>query len=200
VNGDRDATQTINSYAGFGEATVPLGDPRLRFTLGGRYTRDDKALDLVFTGAGFPGTVARFQQQSKTGFDLWTGRAALNYKVTDEATIYATVGRGAKSGGYPRFPLAAAIGQPAEVYAKSTSLTYEVGTKLRLGNRISFDLAGFYNDVEDESSTSSASSSSTSISTRVAMVSRRRAPRLWAGAGRWLVASPGPMRRSERQT
>lgn len=150
LNGDRDATQTINSYAGFGEVTVPLGDPRLRFTLGGRYTRDDKALDLVFTGAGFPGTVARFQQQSKTGFDLWTGRAALNYEVTDEANIYATVGRGAKSGGYPRFPLAAAIGQPAEVYARSTSLTYEVGIKLRLGNRISFDLAGFYNDVEDE--------------------------------------------------
>lgn len=38
LNGDRDATQDIASYAAFGETTFALGDPRLKGTLGLRYT------------------------------------------------------------------------------------------------------------------------------------------------------------------
>ena len=151
LNGDRDATQKINSYAAFGEITAPIGSPRLKGTIGMRFTRDEKSLDAVFTGVDFPGTVARFAEKSSADFDLLTGRAALNWSATDDVNLYVTVARGAKSGGFPRFTLSAALGAASRSYAKSTSWTYEGGLKARfLGGRGTLDLAGFYNDVSDE--------------------------------------------------
>ncbi|MCC5888189.1 MAG: TonB-dependent receptor [Gammaproteobacteria bacterium] len=151
LNGDRDATQKIDSYAAYGEVTAPLGSPRLRGTLGLRYTRDEKSLNATFLGVGFPGSVDEFAQRSSANFDLWTGRAALLWEATDDINLYATIGRGAKSGGFPRFTLSAAVGQESQAYAESTSWTYEIGAKAGLpGGRGQWELSGFYNDVSDE--------------------------------------------------
>jgi iron complex outermembrane recepter protein len=151
LNGDRDATQTIDSYAAYGEVTAPLFTPRLKGTAGLRFTRDEKTLDATFTGVGFPGSVEFFEENSEANFDLVTGRLALAYEATDNINLYATAGRGAKSGGFPRLTLNAAFGALSPSYAESTSWTYEAGMKARLpGGRASFDINGFYNDVEDE--------------------------------------------------
>lgn len=131
--------------------TAPLGSPRLKGTLGLRYTRDEKTLDATYQGVGFPGTVSSFRESSSANFDMWTGRAALSYAATEDVNLYATVGRGAKSGGFPRFTLSAAIGAPSQAYAKSTSWTYEGGLKASLfEGRGRLDISGFYNDVTDE--------------------------------------------------
>ncbi|MEO1367483.1 MAG: TonB-dependent receptor, partial [Acidobacteriota bacterium] len=151
LNGDRDAEQVIDSYAAYGEVTVPLGTPRLRATAGLRYTVDEKSLDATFRGVGFPGSVDFFEEESRADFDFLTGRLALLYEATDDVNLYATLGRGAKSGGFPRLTLNAAFGAPSPAYAESTSWTYEAGVKARLARgRARLDVSGFYNDVDDE--------------------------------------------------
>jgi len=151
LNGDRDAVQTIDSYAVFGEVTLPLGDPRWKATFGGRYTRDEKEISAQFTGVGFPGTPISFEENSSANFDLITGRAALMFEATDDTNFYATVGRGAKSGGFPRFTLSAAVGAASQAYAESTSWTYETGVKSQLlGGRAHAELGVFLNEVDDE--------------------------------------------------
>ena len=151
LNGDRDATQKIDSYAAYGEVTASLFNPRFKGTAGLRYTRDEKTLDASFTGIGFPGSVDFFEEESDADFGLWTGRLAMAFEATQNVNLYATVGRGAKSGGFPRFTLNGAFGAESPNYAESTSWTYEAGVKARLPDgRARFQLSGFYNDVEDE--------------------------------------------------
>lgn len=151
LSGDRDATQRIDSYAAYGEITVPFPGPRADLTGGLRYTRDEKTLDATFAGVGFPGSVDAFAETGAAAFDLVTGRLAWTFEATEDVSLYATVGRGAKSGGFPRLTLNAAFGIRSPAYAESTSWTYEAGVKARaLGGRARFDVAVFHNDVEDE--------------------------------------------------
>ncbi len=150
LNGDRDAEQLIDSYAVFGEVTFPLGES-LSATAGLRYTRDEKTLDASFAGVGFPGSVDFFSEDSGVDFDFLTGRLALSYRLNNETNLYATVGRGAKSGGFPRLTLNAAFGATSQAYAESESWTYEAGIKTNfLNGRGNIDIAAFSNDVEDE--------------------------------------------------
>ena len=150
LNGDRDNEQLIDSYAVFGEVTTPITS-RLTGTIGGRFTRDDKRFTGRFTGVGFPGTPTRFNEVGNRSFDLYNARAALRYALSDSVSAYATVALGEKSGGFPRFTLNAALGNASPSYAKSTTISYEVGTKGRFANgRGGFDLSGYLHDTRKE--------------------------------------------------
>lgn len=150
LNGDRDNEQTINSYALFGEVSFPVAS-RLEATVGGRFTRDEKSFTGQFTGVGFPGTAAQFSERAKRSFNLWNGRAALTYEIADGTKAYATVALGEKSGGFPRFTLNAALGNPSPSYDKTTTISYEAGVKGGFAEgRGRFDIAAYLNNTRDE--------------------------------------------------
>lgn len=149
-NGYRDNTYKTTSISAFGEVTAPVAR-NLEATVGLRYTHDNKDMNATFLGNGFPGTAVSFDQTDSRDYDLLTGRFSLNYALTRNSAVYGTVGRGAKSGGFPRWTNNAALGMLDLPYAESTSWSYEVGSKNRfMDGRGYFNVAAFFNDVKDE--------------------------------------------------
>lgn len=150
TNGTRDINLTASSASVFGEVTVPV-TTRLKATGGLRFNHDWKDYSSVFTGNGFPGTVAGFRQSGDLTYNYVTGRASLAYDLSDTSNIYATVSRGYKAGGFPRFPTDSAFGQATAPYKSASYWTYELGSKNEfLGGRARLDLAGFLNRARNE--------------------------------------------------
>src|SRR5690606_27128904 len=111
----------IKSYGLFGEAYFEFSD-RLKLTAGLRYNNDKKTVIARSTLAAFlaphggggtvfdspfvgsfdadPGTPGNQLVQERTvKFNKLTGRAVLDFKITDDNLIYASYSRGYKSGG-----------------------------------------------------------------------------------------------------
>lgn len=150
TNGWRENRYKTGSQAIFGELTQRLGE-RWEATAGLRYTHERKRYSSTFTSNGFAGTVPTHTQDGTLNFDLLTGRLALNYALSDDAVLYASAARGAKSGGFPNFTNNAPTGGRDEPYRESRSWSYEVGSKTSLlGGRAQLNAALFYNEVEDE--------------------------------------------------
>ncbi len=146
-------------WAAFGEATYSLTD-KLDFTLGIRYTEEDKTLnrtdtielivpDLVVSSTPFP-------EASET-FDDISGTVGLTYQWNPDIMTYAKVSKGYISGGFnPRAP--DVEGQTIEDkfqfwlngFDEETVITYELGWKTTLlDSRLQINGAAFYNDYSD---------------------------------------------------
>lgn len=141
------------SYAGFADARFKLSD-NLTFGVGGRYTKDEKALVTNFalspTGAcpvGFAGIVAANCRGSED-FGEFTYRASLDYQFDGGQLVYASYSRGFRSGGFNgRAATPTAIGpyQPEIVDA------YEIGLKADwLDRRLRTNIAIFQTDYSDK--------------------------------------------------
>jgi iron complex outermembrane receptor protein len=97
VPGDTFGTQKTDSISGFGQMTAEIL-PRLKATLGIRYTSDRRSFDGYVnrpTGVLLNGPFA-----DKTTFKNLTGRASLDYQISDDIMIYAAYNKGFKSGVY----------------------------------------------------------------------------------------------------
>lgn len=161
------------SYAPFGNIQFDI-TPSLVLTMAGRYdTERRKVRDIApadinpLTGASYNQCVAFTGQQiedchlTKT-FHSFEPKVSLSYDLGGLGSVYASYGKGFKSGGFnpigSRQALqAAAVGSgidPNTVYVqpfydKETSTSWELGTKLRLFNR-SLSLTGaiFTTDIQ----------------------------------------------------
>jgi iron complex outermembrane receptor protein len=139
---------TANSYAAFGEVTVPLAGG-LRGIAGLRITHEDKDARYDFVGSGIAGTVSRHQQHADFSDTFATGRIGLTYDWSDGVMSYATIGRGAVAGGLTTSPRNIQTGLDERIIPTSTSLTYEAGLKSNLwGGHAMLNLSLFFNDVE----------------------------------------------------
>lgn len=134
------ASLGTKSYAAFGQATVNLSDD-LRLIGGGRYTRENRTID---TEAHPLNAIAI---SDRTHFNSFSFRAGLEYDLTPENMLYATVSKGFKSGGFNIF---AATPTVTNVYRPETLTSYTLGVRNRfLDNTVQFNLEGFYWDYKD---------------------------------------------------
>jgi iron complex outermembrane receptor protein len=126
----------------FGQATASLGD-RLDLSAGVRFDHESKdaTLETFFDPQIAP--VSRVE--AERGFSTVSPQLAAAYRLRPEYTVYATVGRGFKAGG---FNSASPAGR--EAYDEEQTWHVEGGLKTLLaGGRVSANAAVFHIDWDD---------------------------------------------------
>ncbi|MCC7259349.1 MAG: TonB-dependent receptor [Gammaproteobacteria bacterium] len=139
------------SFAIFGQADYDL-TARLTLTLGARLTWEKKDADLAgiqLTGPGLgPPLSAEYAVTADENWDAFTPKAAVSYRINDDAMVYGSAARGFKSGGYQG---TAGTGASAAVaYDPEYAWSYEIGTKTEwLADSLRLNVAAFFTDYED---------------------------------------------------
>ena len=160
----------IKSYGLFGEAYYKFSD-KLKLTAGLRYNNDRKTVTARSTLAAFPvpfgSTNAYASPFLATSFDAdpgiagnqafqrrnakfgeFTGRAVLDYKLSDDNLLYASYSRGYKSGGINP-PLQPVFAVP-DTFSPEFINSFEVGSKNTLmSGTLQLNLTGFYYQYKD---------------------------------------------------
>ena len=166
---------SLKSYGIFGEAYVQFND-KLKLTLGARYNNDKKFYrarttllqDSNGTFALVPFGATDFTQAlnyaaldfdaatpgaqpfavNRVSFDKITGRAVLDYKITDDNLVYLSYSRGYKSGGINP-PLSPGFAVPTNFAPESVD-AFELGSKNSfLDNTLRLNLTGFFYKYKD---------------------------------------------------
>lgn len=148
----QDATTT--SYAAFGQTTWNATDA-LAFTLGARYTRDEKEIEASATNnldtpiGGIP-LVGPGYDGAK-GDDAWEDtilRGSIDWRVTDDKLLYITYSEGFKSGIFVSTARTAEAATSPIDPEQATNI--EVGAKTQwLDNRLRLNIAYFELDYDD---------------------------------------------------
>ena len=150
---------TTTSFAPFGNVEYDLTKD-LRLVVAGRYDTEIRSVSEVVPGTINPVTGQSYnlcvqltgktadQCHSSTSFHQFEPKVSLAYDLSSDATVYASYGKGFKSGGFnpigsrqALLAVAAAAGEPAssvfvqDQFDKEVSTTYEIGAKLRLFDR-----------------------------------------------------------------
>jgi len=141
-----DSETESETQALFGQTMIPLGD-RFELTIGGRYQRIDKEMDLDSYNnlIGVPSNPFYSLQAD----DTWTtflGKGALSYRLNDNLTTYVSVAQGYMPGG---FNWNASSGSTEDnTFDPQKSINYEIGVKSKW-NRARLSAAIFYMDIKD---------------------------------------------------
>ncbi|MCJ8159767.1 TonB-dependent receptor [Sphingomonas sp. LaA6.9] len=149
------------SYAAFADVNFDLTD-KLKISAGLRYTKDDKTGTVYrqnFTGirspefgnaAAIPGLV-RTDYTNSRSFDEFTPRVSLSYEPIEDLNLYASYGKGFKSGGFDMRGDAIFTPTTVDGYAPETVDAFEVGMKGAFLDRTLFlNVAGYYSDYKDQ--------------------------------------------------
>ncbi len=125
-------------FAGYGEITVKPTE-QLTLTAGGRYTSERQK---VFSNNlnSVPQPAIRPYPGNPVTFSKFTPRVTARYEVTPDVNVYASWGKGFKSGVVNTTNFIIAPVKP------ETITSYEGGIKGRLGDMVRFNAAAFYYD------------------------------------------------------
>ena len=129
------AITETEKFAVFGRASLALADDRLNINIEGRYTDEEITLTNLLSAAG-----EVFERPD----DYLTGRGSIDYRLSDDNLLYASVARGFKSGGI-NTPDGLVIED--RFFGSETNWTYEIGLKnTLLDGAAILNLAAFYID------------------------------------------------------
>jgi iron complex outermembrane recepter protein len=149
------------SIAAFADVSYSITD-RLRVSLGGRYTEDEKegsVLRADYLGLGSPlfGNDAAVFFRTRTDyvnertFDKFTPRASISFDLADTLTTYASYSEGFKSGGFDMRGDAIFTPDTVNGYDPENVKSYEIGLKgSTWDDRLSFNFAVFRADYTDQ--------------------------------------------------
>lgn len=141
------------SYALFAEGAWNFAD-RWSATLGLRYT--DEAKEFALNCMGNPGNPAPStcmpmddSLDLKNNFEKWTPRVVLNYDVTGEMLLYASISRGFQAGGFQTLCFGN-LDCAANSYRPQDVVSYELGYKgTLLEDTMLLNLATFFAQYDD---------------------------------------------------
>jgi len=131
-----DAEINGSSHALFGQGTYRLLNKKIGLTLG---LRQEWTQQSAEEQKGY------FGEESATD-SQFLPKLAVDYRITPEHMVYASISRGWRSGGINYL-----TNVPGQFkFKKETCWAYEIGTKTRwLQDKVQFNAAAFYNDYTD---------------------------------------------------
>ena len=149
------------SYAAFGDVSFDVTD-KLKLSGGLRYTKDDKRGTVFrrnYTGirsplfgnaAAVPGLI-RTDYTNDRSFDQFTPRVSISFEPRDDLNLYASWGKGFKSGGFDMRGDAVFTPTTVNGYEPEKISSYELGMKGAFLDRTLFvNLAGYYSRYTDQ--------------------------------------------------
>ncbi|MBA4761948.1 TonB-dependent receptor [Sphingomonas sp.] len=149
------------SYAAFGDFSFDLTDT-FKISAGLRYTRDEKTGTVFrrnYTGirsprfgnaAAVPGLI-RSDYTNSRDFEKLTPRISLSYQPNADLNLYASYGKGYKSGGFDMRGDAILTPTTVNGYEPETIDSYELGLKGAFLDRTLFiNAAGFFSSYKDQ--------------------------------------------------
>ncbi|NNM00182.1 MAG: TonB-dependent receptor, partial [Gammaproteobacteria bacterium] len=155
--------QDNEAYAFYINTEFDVSD-KLTVTASVRYDKETKnQTDVAFPG---PANAADPKGIPTWWFEGWRSREesfsevqpkfTVRYELAEEATVYASWGRGFKTGGFNPFGAGALIrsfnptSTVGDLFDKEVADSFEAGAKIRLlDGRLSINLAGFYTETEN---------------------------------------------------
>jgi iron complex outermembrane recepter protein len=144
-------SSAIRNIAGFARVQYALAD---NFHVSGELRYSEERVTAGSTtslgiatvsGNGYTAGQAVIFNPTPASFKRWAPRATVDYKIGDNAMLYAQVAKGDKSGGFNATP-----GLPANqlTFNGESIWAYEVGVKSDwLDNRLRVNIAAFWNDI-----------------------------------------------------
>lgn len=142
-----DQTADIESIAVFGQMTYALTD-RLDMTIGARYSYETKDYRNQADPEAFLFASGSYDAQATENWSAPTGRFSLDYRLTEDTMVYASVASGFKSGGWGS--LARTEVAARTPYDPEEAISYETGLKSEFfDNRIRLNAAAFFTQYTD---------------------------------------------------
>ena len=146
-----------DSFAGYAQGTYQVND-QWSFTLGGRYTEDDKDANVyryVYLGYKLPrisatkiGTQSDFK--GSENFSHFSPRVGFEYQADDNMMVYGSYTDGFKSGGFDMRGNQSVNPKAGDPYQPETVDTYELGVKSEwLDRRLRLNAAVFTSAYDD---------------------------------------------------